>query len=367
MIKTLLAAGISILAFNVFGFYQPEVAKGYTLSTYAEVPNARQMAQSSNGTLFVGSRSDGDVHAVLPNGKVRLIAEDLNMPSGLALNNKGDLYISAVNRIYRLQNAQAIAGNSEREITLERLTDKLPSDSHHGWKFISFDPNTNNLVVPVGAPCNVCLVYPNTKQPYGTILSLDINKLNQGKLDYTILAQGVRNSVGFDWHPQSKQLWFTDNGRDWFGDDYPPCEINRVTKQGAHFGFPFKHADLDETDEDILAKMPKPFRYESPVIELQAHSAPLGMMFYNGPIAHLKGALIVAEHGSWNRTKPVGYRVSAYWIKDNNVTKHEVLVNWLIRGKKLGRPVDIDMAPDGSLYISDDSADVIWQLSKSPN
>ena len=343
-----------------YGFYEPEVTKGFELSKYAEVPNARQMALSDNGTLFVGSRSDGEVHAVLPNKEVKRIAQDLNMPSGLALNQKGDLYIAAVNKIYRLVNAERAI--IKDDVKLEQLIDGLPDDSHHGWKFISFDPSGNHLFVPVGAPCNVCLVYPQTQKPYGTILSLDAGALDKKQLKYDIVAQGVRNSVGFDWHPSTGDLWFTDNGRDWFGDDFPPCEINRIQQKAEHFGFPFKHGDMDETDDDILKARPKDFRYTSPVISIQAHSAPLGMMFYTGPIKALKGALIVAEHGSWNRTKPVGYRVSAYWLEGERIKKHQVLVNWLIRGKKLGRPVDIEMAKDGSLFISDDAGDAIWQL-----
>lgn len=362
MIKPL-ALLLLCFAENIFAFYEPEVAKGFTLSQYAAVPNARQMAISENGTLFVGSRNDGEVHAVLPNGNVKRIAKDLTMPSGLALNDKGDLYISAVNKIYRVKGAQKQVSAKPDNVSLELLIDSLPSESHHGWKFISFDPKTKRLVVPVGAPCNVCLVYPQTQQPFGTLLSLNINALEQGKLEYDVLAKGVRNSVGFDWHPHTGELWFTDNGRDWFGDDFPPCEINRIQKVGQHFGFPFKHGQMDETDEDILQAKPKGFQYTPPVISIQAHSAPLGMMFYQGSIERLQGAMLVAEHGSWNRTKPVGYRLSAYWLDGEKILKHEVLVNWLIRGKKLGRPVDIELAQDGSLFISDDAGDAIWRLS----
>ena len=340
----------------------PEVADGFRLSEFARVTNARQMAISDNGTVFVGSRHAGLVHAVLPDGKVKVIARGLTMPSGLALNKQGDLFVSAVNRIYRLKDAQSAI--TKGPVTLELLTDGLPSASHHGWKFIAFDPHTGNLVVPIGAPCNVCLVYPQSGDtPFGTILSLDINALTNGKLKHRVLAQGVRNSVGFDWQPNTEQLWFTDNGRDWMGDDTPPCEINRVDRPGQHFGFPFKHGDISETDHDILRAQPKDFRYESPVVAIQAHSAPLGMMFYTGNMTALKGALLVAEHGSWNRTTPVGYRLSAYWFDDKHkVTKHQVLVNWLVKGKKLGRPVDIAQTQDGSLLISDDAQGRIWHL-----
>jgi glucose/arabinose dehydrogenase len=347
----------------------PEVAEGFTLSVFAKVPNARQMALSENGTVFVGSRAEGKIHAVLPSGKVQQIASGLNMPSGLALNKKGDLYVAAVNRIYRLQQAQSAIAKGL--ITLQLLNDELPSASHHGWKFIAFDPNSGNLVVPVGAPCNVCLVYPQSGDaPFGTILSLDINALNSGELKYDILAQGVRNSVGFDWQPAEKRtqgskvgpLWFTDNGRDWMGDDMPACEINRITQAGQHFGFPFKHAHISETDADIIKAQPHDFTDQPPMVEIQAHSAPLGMMFYTGNVTALKGALLVAAHGSWKRTTPVGYRLSAYWFDEDKVSKHEVLVNWLVEGKKLGRPVDIALANDGSLLISDDSKDLIWQL-----
>lgn len=347
----------------------PEVAKGFSLNQWAKVNNARQMALSDNGTLFVGSRGAGQVHGVLPNGQVKLIASGFNMPSGLALDNDGDLYIAAVNKIYRL--AQAEKAISHGEPRFELLNDELPSASHHGWKFIDFDPQTGNLVVPVGAPCNVCLVYPQSgSAPFGTILSLDIKALNKGQLEFEVLAQGVRNSVGFAWHPSTGRLWFTDNGRDWMGDDMPPCEVNQLSRSGEHFGFPFKHGAYSETDQNILTAQPQNVAFTAPVIEIQAHSAPLGMMFYNGPIAQLKGAMIVAEHGSWNRSTPVGYRVSAYWLENDQVVRHEVLVNWLVGGKKLGRPVDILALQDGSLLISDDAGGIIWQLSalatKSP-
>jgi glucose/arabinose dehydrogenase len=344
----------------------PEVATGFTLSQWAKVPNARQMALSENGTLFVGSRQAGQVHAVLPDGEVKRLASGLTMPSGLALNAQGDLYIAAVNGLYRLKNAQTQV--KKENVRLELLNDDLPSATHHGWKFIDFDPVTQELVVPVGAPCNVCLVYPQSgKEPYGTILALNTQALNKGELSYRILAQGVRNSVGFAWHPKSQELWFTDNGRDHLGDDLPPCEVNRIAKVGEHYGFPFRHGEIPEPDSEILAKQPDPFVYRAPVIAIQAHSAPLGMAFYQGDLPDslptLNGAMLVAEHGSWNRSSPVGYRLSAYWLENEKVLKHEVLVNWLVKGKKLGRPVDVLTYHDGSLLISDDAKGVIWQLS----
>ncbi|NVK37820.1 MAG: PQQ-dependent sugar dehydrogenase [Gammaproteobacteria bacterium] len=346
-----------------------EVADGFTLSQWAQVPNARQMALSTNGTLFVGSRALGKVHAVLPNGRVEVIARDLTMPSGLALRSNGDLYVAAVNTLYRLPQAQEQVITNNRQ--WQRLNDELPDASHHGWKFIDFDPVNGDLVVPVGAPCNVCLVYPESGQaPFGTILSLDVEALNRGQLKYEILAKGVRNSVGFAWHPESRELWFTDNGRDWMGDDVPPCEVNRISTRGEHFGFPFRHGRYKETEASILKQIPQNFTYTPPVIEIQAHSAPLGMDFYQGNIESLKGALLVAEHGSWNRSTPVGYRLSAYWLEGSRVIRHRVLVNWLVDGRKLGRPVDVQTLGDGSVLISDDAGGIIWQLqaqsSKSP-
>lgn len=339
-----------------------EVADGLHLSVWAKVPNARQMALSDNGTVFVGSRGEGKVHAVLPNGKVKVIAKDLTMPSGLALHANGDLYVAAVNALYRLPQAQDQVLRDS--MAWQLLNDELPSASHHGWKFIDFDPKTGDLVVPVGASCNVCLVYPQSgPAPFGTLLSVNTAVLNQGKLEYDILAQGVRNSVGFAWHPKTQQLWFTDNGRDWMGDDVPPCEVNRVTKAGEHFGFPFRHGRIIESDPKLLAHEPEHFTYTAPVIEIQAHSAPLGMDFYQGSIAQLHGALLVAEHGSWNRSSPVGYRLSAYWLQDDKVIRHQVLVNWLVDGRKLGRPVDVQTLADGSVLISDDAGGIIWQLS----
>jgi glucose/arabinose dehydrogenase len=209
---------------------QIRLPPGFRIEHFASVPNARQMALGKN-TLFVGSMNEGKVYAIpLRNGhagKPRVIAADLNLPVGVAYRN-GDLYISAVSQILRIRNAER-PGKAK----LETVYDKLPTDIHHGWKFIAFGPD-GQLYIPVGAPCNICNPDPDR---YALIARHD---LASGQRE--IVARGVRNSVGFDWHPQTGQLWFSENGRDMLGDDLPPDELNRVGQPGEHFGYPWCHA-----------------------------------------------------------------------------------------------------------------------------
>jgi len=357
-----------------------KVAEGITLSQFATVPNARQMALTSNGSIFVGSRKLGKIHGVSPNGRVWELASGLNMPSGVALDSQGSLYVAAVNRIYKVKGAaKALDSAVEQapQLNFEILIDALPSAQHHGWKAITLSPDEKSLIVPVGAPCNICLVYPESgKQPYGTVLRVDVAKLNQGDLSYDFLATGVRNSVGMDFHPISGELWFSDNGRDMMGDDMPPCEINRIDDRAElprHYGYPFIHGNPNkggtfEPQSDIAKFKPKNTQFVDPVVEIQAHSAPLGIHFYRGSHPLLKGALLVAEHGSWNRSSPVGYRVSAYWFDEqNNMKKHEVLADFLtLSGDKLGRPVDFVETPEGHILVSDDAKNRLWKLQLEP-
>ena len=371
-----------------------EVLPGYQLEKIAEVPGARQMVLSAAGHLYVGSRREGKVHVVedfVRGGRdARVILTGVEMPSGVAMDRQGDLLVSAVNEIWMLANAdQALDSIAEvsaapsSATALMRhwklLTNELPSHGHHGWKAIELSPDQSQLIVPVGAPCNICLVYPQVKEPTGTLLALDVRQLKAGQLDYDIIAQGVRNSVGMAFHPATQQLWFSDNGRDWMGDDMPPCEINRVAasvsdgkmhhEKPPHFGFPFVHGDprrggIVEPQEDIARYRSAVTAYVSPVFEIQAHSAPLGIHFYQGRDASLKGRLLVAEHGSWNRSSPVGYRVSGY-LPQNTDEEPLVLVNFLdADDNKLGRPVDLIEMHDGALLISDDANGGVWRLSK---
>ena len=266
-----------------------------------DVPNARQMALGPQGTLFVGTRRAGKVYAV-PNaltdapGEPITIARGLTTPSGLTVRGD-DLWVSAHTEMLRFPD---IEPNLRRNAPSTLVTDALPT-GHHGWRYIKFGPD-GYLYVPVGAPCNICL---EDDERYATILRMDPDDGST-----TVFAQGVRNSVGFDWHPDTEHLWFSDNGRDHLGDDVPAEEINIAGTPGLHFGFPYVHAG-DVLDPDFGAGA-NPDEYEPPAYKIQAHSAPLGVTFYTGDAfpERFRGALFIAEHGSWNRSSKVGYRVS---------------------------------------------------------
>lgn len=342
-----------------------KVAPGFSVEIYASgVKNARQMALGDNGTVFVGSRGAGLVHAVIDDNKdgkadrVLQIAEGMNMPSGLAFNN-GHLYVSEVSKVTQFANIeQHLQGGATKTVVVQGL----PSDKHHGWKNIDFGPD-GKLYIPVGAPCNICETNGGEKfdnPDYASILSYD---LSSGEKAW--VAKGVRNSVGFDWHPQTKELWFSDNGRDWMGDDIPPCEINRVSTVGQHFGYPYFHGG-DIADPEF-GKHKKANDYTFPALNLGAHVAPLGIHFYQGDMfpKQYKQTLLVAEHGSWNRSKKVGYRVMAATVVDNKVVEYkEFISGWLNPDETVwGRPVAMLALPDGSLLLSDDFADTIYRIS----
>ncbi|MGX9460520.1 PQQ-dependent sugar dehydrogenase [Shewanella sp. A14] len=330
---------------------------GFTIETYAEnIENARQMAQGDNGTVFVGSRKAGNVYALIDSDndfkadKKIVIATDLFMPSGLAYHN-GSLYVAEVDKIWRYPNIETSLPDIPKP---ELVYNKLPNKSHHGWKFITFGPD-GKLYIPVGAPCNVC----ESELPFATILQMDI-----ATKQVSIIAEGVRNSVGFDFHPQTNELWFTDNGRDMMGDDLPDDELNRVSQTGQHFGFPYIHntdiADPDFTNPKI-AKLNTP-----PVLALGAHVAALGMEFYQGtqfPAAYHDNILI-AQHGSWNRSNKVGYRIMQVVLNGNTVSAYKPFATgWLGGEESWGRPVDVMTLTDGSILVSDDFANAIYRIN----
>jgi glucose/arabinose dehydrogenase len=325
---------------------------GFSIEVFAEVDGARQMALGDH-TLFVGSRSAGKVYAIALTGtragQPIAIAKDLNMPVGVAFR-AGDLYISAVNRILRLRDIESRVKNPP---PADVLTDLYPKETHHGWKFIAFGPD-GRLYVPVGAPCNICEPDPAR---YAVITRLDVGT---GKIE--TIARGVRNTVGFDWHPLSGELWFTDNGRDWLGDNEPPDELNRLEKPGQNFGFPYCHGGRILDPE--FGKRPCQ-QFTSPTLNLDAHVAALGMRFYTGPMfpKAYRNAIFVAEHGSWNRSSKSGYRVMVAVLAGNRVIDYRPFVTgWLQSQQTLGRPADVLPMRDGSLLISDDRAGVIYRV-----
>jgi glucose/arabinose dehydrogenase len=326
---------------------------GFAIEIFAHVDNARQMALGKH-TLFVGSRSAGKVIAIpLDNnrpGKPVVIAEGLNMPVGVAFRD-GDLYVSAVNRILRLRD---IESRLSAPPAPEVVTDRYPGETHHGWKFIAFGPD-GKLYVPVGAPCNICEPDPAR---YANITRLDIKT---GKIE--TVARGVRNTVGFDWHPLSGELWFTDNGRDWLGDDAPPDELNRLSQTGQHFGYPYCHGG-NIPDPEFSSRPCHEF--VPPAFNLGAHVAALGMRFYTGSMfpREYRNAIFIAEHGSWNRSRKTGYRVMVARLEGNRVVDYQEFASgWLQLQRTLGRPADVLVMPDGSLLISDDDAGLIYRVS----
>ncbi len=327
---------------------------GFEISLFATVPNAREMALGKR-TLFVGSREAGKVYAIPLDGlraaTPRVIAEGLEMPVGIAFH-QGDLYVSAVSRILRLSGIEARLDRPPRP---EVVSAQYPTKTHHGWKFIAFGPD-NKLYLPVGAPCNIC--EPDSAR-YANITRLDIRT---GKTE--VVARGVRNSVGFDWHPLTGELWFTDNGRDMLGEDAPPDELNRLDQIGQHFGYPYCHGGTISDPEFGQAHPCKNFT--PPAHNLGAHVAALGMRFYTGQQfpASYKNAIFIAEHGSWNREHKSGYRITLVRIQQNRVIAYEPFATGWLQGETAwGRPADVLVLPDGSLLVSDDLVGAIYRIS----
>lgn len=338
---------------------QIKLPAGFAIEVYAEVEDARSMALSPSGVLYVGNKDKDKVYAIKDtNGdnkadKKWVVASGLNMPNGVAFHD-GDLYIAEVSRISKIEDVESKLDNPSKPVT---VVDNYPTETHHGWKYIAFGPD-GKLYVPVGAPCNIC-------EPSEEIYA-SITRINPDGSGREVYAKGVRNSVGFTWHPSTKELWFTDNGRDMLGDDVPNCELNHAPKAGMHFGYPYCH-EGSVKDPEFGNKKPCS-DFVAPADKLGAHVAPLGLKFYTGeqfPAAY-KNQIFVALHGSWNRSKKSGYNVSLVKLNSNKVTGHEIFASgWLDEKsqKAWGRPVDVLLLPDGSVLISDDQAGVIYRVS----
>lgn len=330
---------------------------GFAVTIFAApVTNARQMALGGNQVVFVGSLSAGKVYAVIPDKKtslgtrVQIIAKDLKMPSGVAYHN-GALFVAENDKILRFDQ---IDNNLQHPLPPTVIA-HLPSEKHHGWRYLRFGPD-GKLYVSIGAPCNVCL---SKDKIFATIIRMDEDGRN-----IEIYAQGVRNSMGFDWHPIDHHLWFTDNGRDWMGDTIPPDELNVVTQKGEHFGFPYCHGKniLDPTYHYKFSCSD----FSPPIFELPAHVAALGMTFYTGKQfpKEYEHQLFIAEHGSWNSIRKVGYQVVALKLQNNHVEEEKIFISGWLQGRTaLGRPVDIINMSDGSLLVSDDYANIIYRVS----
>jgi glucose/arabinose dehydrogenase len=337
-----------------------KLPEGFVISVFAEVPNARSLAMSPNGTIFVGNRDEDKVYAVKDTDgdyiadKKWVLASGLNMPNGVAFH-KGDLYIAEVSKISKIKNIESALENPG---TLEVVYDKYPTETHHGWKYIAFGPD-EKLYIPVGAPCNIC----ESADP----VYASITRMNADGTGMEIFASGVRNTVGFTWHPETKNIWFTDNGRDMMGDDVPPCELNTASQMNMHFGYPYCHGGTIK-DPEFGDKKACP-EFTAPVQNLGAHVAALGLKFYTGtqfPQAY-RNQIILAEHGSWNRSKKSGYKLSLVTLDSSGkaLDYKPFASGWLDENtqKVWGRPVDVLVMPDGSMLVSDDQAGVIYRIA----
>ncbi|MFW1677393.1 PQQ-dependent sugar dehydrogenase [Pontibacter sp. JAM-7] len=360
----LLFSGSSSLTAGDLPLHLLQLPDGMQVSVVAEVPNARQMALAQDGTLFVGTRRDGRVFVLQDkdqNGHYEqrtALAQGLNLPSGVAIRGN-DLYVAEVNRIWRYPNLIPYQGQS---VEPELYFDQLPDKSAHGWKYLSVGPD-QALYFGIGAPCNICR---SNDQRFASLVRLGTDK------QLSIFAQGVRNSVGLAWHPNSNQLWFTDNGRDWLGDNLPSCELNVVTRPGQHFGYPFVHAD-NLPDPEFGAQAQGP--YQTPAYLLGAHKAPLGLTFYTPATqatARLPGlnqnSLLIAEHGSWNRSQKTGYQVVRVDVNGSEAVSYQPFITGWLQGETAwGRPNDLVVDPRGHLLISDDQAGVIYRIKPLPD
>ena len=340
--------------------------EGFAIEVYADsIPNARQMALSPDGILYVGSRQHGTVHAVVDSdGDMRaegrfLIAEDLELPTGLAYRD-GSLYVAAVSRILRYDNIDSRVQSPPEPVV---VVDDLPTERHHGWKFIAFGPD-GKLYVPVGAPCNVC----ERPDPFATVL-----RMNADGSEREVYARGIRNTVGFDWHPLTGDLWITDNGSDNISpdpaitDNLPSCELNHAPRPEMHFGYPYYHQG--DTPDPKFGEGRTADEFTPPAILLGPHVAPLGIDFYTGEMfpQGYRNQAFIAEHGSWNRRQKIGYRVKLVRFDEAGMAVgQEVFAEgWLQGEENWGRPVDVETLPDGSILISDDQANVIYRVTYS--
>ena len=355
IVSTLLSVGCA--AAEELPLDRIKLPPGFEIHLYATgVRNARSMALGPNGTLFVGTMDEGNVYAVLDQDqddradKIITLVEGWNMPNGVAIR-EGSLYVAEVNRVVRFDDIESHLEDLPAPVVIR---DDLPKDEAHGWKFIAFGPD-GKLYVPVGMPCNIC---ERDDERYGSIL-----QMNPDGTDLQVYARGVRNTVGFSWHPETKELWFTDNGRDQLGDDIPPDELNHAPGPGLHFGFPYCHGG--EIPDPKFGSDHACDEFVPPAKTLGPHVAALGLRFYTGsmfPETH-RGQIFFAEHGSWNRSKKIGYRVMRVELDGDRPVSYEAFAEGWLQGEEAwGRPVDVLVMPDGALLVSDDEAGVIYRI-----
>ena len=332
-----------------------KMPKGFKVEVYASgMPNARTLRLGDKSTVFVSNRLLDKVYAITDKGgkrEVKVIASGLDRPNGIAFKD-GTLYIAEGTKISKLEKIEGNLDNPGKPVAI--YTD-LPNQGAHGWRYIGIGPD-NKLYINVGAPCNICEPPATTAQ---------IRRMNLDGSGAEAYAIGVRNSVGFDWHPVSKEMYFTEHGRDWLSEDLPEDELNRVTKAGQHFGFPYCHNGTHTDREVGWGRSCEEF--ENPVALMGPHSAVLGMRFYTGNMfpKEYRNAIFMARHGSWNRTKKIGGDVVVVKLNKDGSVKSQApfLTGFLENNQYSGRPVDVLQMPDGSLLVSDDYAGAVWRIS----
>lgn len=341
---------------NGLPLQQIQLPPGFQIDIFSDqVPGARSLRRSSDGTVYVSTRGGDKVYALRDedgDGRAdgrRVVAEGLNSPNGIAWH-AGDLYIAEIGRVSVLNNIDKRLDDPPKP---QVIRDDLPTDSHHGWRYIGVGPD-EKLYIAIGAPCNIC-----NEPGFAEIRRMSLTGKNM-----QTYARGIRNSVGFDWHPDTGALWFTDNGRDWLGDNRPPCELNRAPKAGMHFGYPYCHggdiADPEYGDEQPCSK------FTPPAQKLGPHVAPLGMRFYTGDLfpKEYKNQIFIAEHGSWNRSNKIGYRVTLVRLEGAEAVDYQPFASGWLQGESAwGRPVDVLVMTDGALLVSDDKNGVIYRIS----
>ncbi|MGH7318085.1 MAG: PQQ-dependent sugar dehydrogenase [Candidatus Rokuibacteriota bacterium] len=332
---------------------QLKLPPGFKASVWANgIANARSMAWGSKGTLFLGTRVAGNVYAVVERGgrrEVKVIAKGLTQPNGVAFKD-GALYVAEILRLHKFENIEDTLDNP----AASKVVYDFPKEAHHNWRFLIFGPD-GKLYFNMGAPCNICMP-PETHA--------NISRLSADGTAFEYVARGVRNSVGADFHPVTKELYFTNHGRDWMGDDVPSDTLHHAPRPGLHFGFPFCHQG-DVLDPDFgLGRSCSEFA--PPLLKLGPHVAAIGIRFYSGNMfpPEYRNRAFIALRGSWNRTQKSGYRVMTVELKPGAPPKYEVFAEGFLQGDKpWGRPTYIEWMPDGSMLVSDDYAGAIYQIT----
>ena len=328
---------------------------GFQIETYTEeVPGARSLAIGED-YLFVSTMEEGKVYAIDindPDKTINTFISGLYMPNGIAFHD-GDLYVAEVHRVLKYKSIESVIKSGvQPEYS---IISNYPTDQHHGWRYLVIGAD-DRIYVPIGAPCNVC-----DEDGYAVITSMKLDGT-----DKRIIANGIRNSVGMTFHPTSGELWFTDNGRDMLGDDIPPCELNKLSYEGEHFGFPFCHGN--NIKDPQYGSLGQCSNITIPIQELGPHVAPLGLKFYTGDMfpEEYQNQVFIPERGSWNRSKKIGYRITMVTLDGDRSTSYQIFADgWMKDEKTLGRPVDLLVMKDGSMLVSDDHNGAIYRITYS--